>query len=74
MENLNIPEVEPPPASPDAAKFTVHLQRGEMGFGFRIIGGQEEGTQVRGQRGTNVVLLKGKRDFPNVGPILKVVP
>ena len=48
MENLNIPEVEPPPASPDAINFTVHLQRGEMGFGFRIIGGQEEGTQVRG--------------------------
>ena len=47
MENLNVPEVEPPPASPDALNFTVHLQRGEMGFGFRIIGGQEEGTQVR---------------------------
>ena len=47
MENLNIPEVEPPPAIPDGNNFTVHLQRGEMGFGFRIIGGQEEGTQVR---------------------------
>lgn len=47
MENLNVPEVLPPPASPDAINFTVHLQRGEMGFGFRIIGGQEEGTQVR---------------------------
>lgn len=47
MENLNAPEVLPPPASPDTVNFTVHLQRGEMGFGFRIIGGQEEGTQVR---------------------------
>ena len=48
MENLSVPDVEPPPASPDAINFTVHLQRGEMGFGFRIIGGQEEGTQVKG--------------------------
>ena len=68
MENLNIPEVEPPPASPDAINFTVHLQRGEMGFGFRIIGGQEEGTQVRGKGREGVQMLlcqetmKGKRD------------
>ena len=51
---MNIPEVEPPPASPDAMNFTVHLQRSEMGFGFRIIGGQEEGTQVR--RGVKMLL------------------
>lgn len=46
MENLTAPETLPPPESPDSISFTVHLQRGEMGFGFRIIGGQEEGTQV----------------------------
>lgn len=57
MENLSVPDVEPPPASPDAINFTVHLQRGEMGFGFRIIGGQEEGTQVKGGRGINAVVL-----------------
>ena len=46
VENLTAPELLPPPASPDAKNFTVPLQRGEMGFGFRIIGGQEENTQV----------------------------
>ncbi|XP_068758542.1 membrane-associated guanylate kinase, WW and PDZ domain-containing protein 3-like isoform X1 [Montipora capricornis] len=46
VENLASPEIPPPPASPDAKNFTVHLKRGEMGFGFRIIGGQEENTQV----------------------------
>lgn len=65
MENLNIPEVEPPPASPDAINFTVHLQRGEMGFGFRIIGGQEEGTQVGrgGDKCCYVERLKDKREI-----------
>ena len=47
VENLASPEIPPPPASPDAKNFTVHLKRGEMGFGFRIIGGQEENTQVQ---------------------------
>ena len=59
MENLSVPDVEPPPASPDAINFTVHLQRGEMGFGFRIIGGQEEGTQVSGEgRGKYAFMLR----------------
>ena len=48
MENLNIPKVEPPSGSPDGINFTVHLQRGMFDFGFSVIGGQEEGTQVRG--------------------------
>ena len=47
VENLTSPDLPPPPASPDAKNFTVYLKRGEMGFGFRIIGGQEENTQVR---------------------------
>ena len=60
----NIPEVEPPPASPDGINFTVHLQSSviDLGFlfGFRVIGGQEEGTQVRGgRRGRE---REGKRD------------
>lgn len=46
MENLAAPDTPPPPTSPDAKNFTVNLKRGEMGFGFRIIGGQEENTQV----------------------------
>lgn len=46
MENLAAPDTPPPPASPDAKNFTVNLKRGDMGFGFRIIGGQEENTQV----------------------------
>ena len=56
MENLTAPETLPPPESPDSISFTVHLQRGEMGFGFRIIGGQEEGTQV----------MKRNKSFENV--------
>ena len=56
MENLTAPEALPPPESPDSFSFTVHLQRGEMGFGFRIIGGQEEGTQV----------MKRNKSFENV--------
>ncbi|XP_029212793.2 membrane-associated guanylate kinase, WW and PDZ domain-containing protein 1-like [Acropora millepora] len=46
IENLAAPDLPPPPASPDARNFTVYLKRGDMGFGFRIIGGQEENTQV----------------------------
>ena len=46
VENLASPDLPPPPASPDARNFTVYLKRGDMGFGFRIIGGQEENTQV----------------------------
>ena len=30
-----------------AADITIDLKKGEMGFGFRIVGGQEEKTQVR---------------------------
>ena len=72
MENLNVPEVEPPPASPDGNNFTVHLQRGEMGFGFRIIGGQEEGTQVKGGGGGGEGRVKEIKS--NIGLGLKVVP
>ena len=60
MENLNIPEVEPPPASPDGINFTVHLESDLIDFGFRVIGGQEEGTQVRGWVGGGE--WEGKRD------------
>ena len=47
MDNLDGPDVPPPPVSQESPTFNVHLKRGEMGFGFRIIGGQEENTQVR---------------------------
>ena len=51
MENLNKNEVEPPPASPDGINFTVYLETDLIDFGFSVIGGQEEGTQVRGWGG-----------------------
>ena len=41
--------------------FTDHvicLKRGDKGFGFKIVGGQEENTQVR-----NVFLITGKHPY-----------
>ena len=61
MENLNIPEVEPPPASPDGINFTVHLESDLIDFGFSVIGGQEEGTQVRAGGGGGGVGVGGWR-------------
>ena len=30
----------------DVTDLSINLKRGEMGFGFRIVGGQEQKTQV----------------------------
>ena len=48
MENLNGPlQADVSSFSDEGLDMVVHLKRGEMGFGFRIIGGKEELTQVQ---------------------------
>ena len=47
MENLNGPlHADVSNFNDEGLDVVVHLKRGDMGFGFRIIGGKEESTQV----------------------------
>ena len=54
-----------PPGGESFVELTVTLQRHDSGFGFRIVGGTEEGSQVR-----NLVILGNFWDILAIFAIL----